>query len=446
MPLDLELLQKRTSGNSFFDAPALVGEKSGLFSVEQRYVPLDVEYGVATYARNRPTWFNIAFTRHITERYGDVYPEIRRDRTQFLSIGALRRTKLTADARRQDTWRPAREWVSERNRLDALLDKLRQLAADCGYQVWMRGQPVDYQTSNLSGEARAGLCPWRAVRDSSVVPSLYRKLSKVLEERPLFKRFCHELAVASQFLELTLFQSPSTERRLYEQRKEWTAAAWYRALPVPMPTAVRTSDGQRSTSTLFFGEPDPAVLAQLPPDATIHDYNPVLRSLQSAFFMQHYGLPSNLLDLTNDLDVALFFAQHEVAGADMVPVDFHARRPVIHVFLVDPNQDIFIDSAALASSYDMLRPLRQHCGVLAGASMINRNEYARVLALTIHLEERLPTPENFARHLFPPSGEDPFLKRLDEFAEGEGLSNMYPWALREGRERSRSGSAIVTGS
>lgn len=432
MPLDLRLLDRRTFGNSFFAAIVEIGKKRGWFSLDECHVPLDVGYGVAPLAPDKPSWYNVAFTKQTVERYAKSYPEVKANPNYFLSLGALRRARVSPIHRPESwTWVPDQVAVSTRRELDALVDTIREQAAAKGYQLWLRGQTKDFGMPSLGNGVVSAICPWRMVPDSSLIPSLYRRLPALFPWREKYKRFCREYAFASLYLNLNLFPHAATVRMPTEPPKEWLDSEWFRSLPVPMPTAVRIPNDGGSTSAIFFGRPSPEFLASLPAGSTVHDYHPVFRSLQSAFFMQHYGLPSNLLDVTSDLDVALFFAQHDVENGNFVALDSARKQPVMLLFLVDPNTDVFLDSQSLAESFQMLRPIRQRCGVLAGASMINRNDYARLISAKIFIKNFLPTPPNFDRYLFPSPSEDPFLEALQRFARNEQFQWFNPWARAE---------------
>jgi hypothetical protein len=76
--------------------------------------------------------------------------------------------------------------------------------------------------------------------------------------------------------------------------------------------------------------------------------------------------------------------------------------------------------------YGLLRPQRQNCGVLFGASFINRNDYARFIALKIVLENPIDYTGD-PEYLIPPASEDGFLARLIEFADHNELQLICPW-------------------
>ena len=161
----------------------------------------------------------------------------------------------------------------------------------------------------------------------------------------------------------------------------------------------------------------------------MRDYDHTYRDLQRFFFLQHYGLPSNVLDITNDLDVALFFAQNSFQDGHCHPVDPEECEPVLYVFLLDKDLDLYLDSAKVSEHYGLLRPLRQRCGLISGASFGTRNDYARLLALKISIQQPIEGVEFDADYLMPGPDEDGFLASLLEYCQDRGLSRMRPFVL-----------------
>ena len=99
---------------------------------------------------------------------------------------------------------------------------------------------------------------------------------------------------------------------------------------------------------------------------------------------------------------------------------------ILYVFLLRPGLDLFLNSQPLSENYGLLRPLRQRCGLMFGASFINRNDYARFIALKIILRgdvDYQARPE----YLIPPPSEDPFLQRLLDFAQTMQFRDIRPW-------------------
>jgi hypothetical protein len=417
MPLDLEMFNAQTSGNSFF-APL----------TKSRCVLLDTEYGIAPYAKDEPVWANVAFTRLAVERLFDSYPEIKDNRNLFLSLGAVRMARVIPKIihpTRPDEITTVH--ASTREELENFLTHLQRRLDVLGvYQLWYRGQNDDFLLDNFQHEARAGICPWRSVRDTSLIPSLYRELPKRLDKPWEYAAYCREYALYSMFLDVDLGLVEYTSRGPADVSQELLKGAWMQN--VPQPTWATLSDGSRVMSLR-----SPNIKAQFSKEAKeVRDYHPVFNGLQKVFFMQHYGLASNVLDITHSLDVALFFAENQVSGKSIMPVDRTEHKPVIYLFLLRPDVDLFLNSQVLSKYYNLLRPQRQSCGLLFGSSFIHRNDYSRFVAMKIVLDQRIRHNAS-AEYLVPSRAEDAFLDRLITFAEHNNCTHIRPWVYEPGK-------------
>ena len=413
MPLDQELLVRRSGGIDFL----------GMVT-KNRFVPLDLDYGVTPFSPGQPTWNNFSFTRRASERYAKSYREVAADRTNFLSIGEVRLRRLAPEVAKSPTGSRS---VKSREELDALIALVKSRLAGSGYEIWFRGQTADYLLDDFSKEARSGFCPWRGQRDSSLVPSLYRVLPKGIAGLKEYARFCKEYALASLFLQYDLHIPDFAVRAPSAPKRESLNSEWYRGTPTF--SAAHYDKGAKiefrmelpgEKSSMQYSEAD-----------YVHDYDPVYRGLQKTFFLQHYGLPSNGLDVTSSLDVALFFAQTKVLGSRVLPVRRPVPKPVVYLFLLRPGFDVFASSQELSEEFGLLRPLRQECGMLAGASLINRNDYARFISMKVRLDRPISYGSLTPEYLFPTPAEDTFLERLLRFSEKEDFRMMKPW-VREG--------------
>ena len=161
----------------------------------------------------------------------------------------------------------------------------------------------------------------------------------------------------------------------------------------------------------------------------MRDYHHTYRDLQRFFFLQHYGLPSNVLDITSDLDVALFFAQNSLQEGHCRPIDPEECNPILYMFLLNKDLDLYLDSAKLCEHYGLLRPLRQRCGLVSGASFGTRNNYARLLALKVSIRQPIEYAQLSADYLMPGPVEDEFLASLLEYCREHGFSRIRPFVL-----------------
>jgi len=308
-------------------------------------------------------------------------------------------------ARQTDPLVPYEFRVTKRAELDAIVRGLQTLVAKHPeLELWMRGQDNEYLLDDLTEEAIMGICPWRSIREASLVPSLYRGLLGKLSDRREYGEYCLEFARLGLFLDHDLRLTPYSTRAPLDAPEELPGDHW----GVTPPFASIRHDAA--------GNP-----------TSVRDYHVVYRALQKLFFFQHYSLPSSILDVTSDLDVALFFARHKVVDRRYVRIDRASDRPVLYLFIVNRQLDLVLDSAKLCEHYGLLRPLRQKCGLLAGASLVNRNDYSRLLAVRFRLEGPILQEEGLqAAHLFPTPEEDPFLARLLAFTSASGLTRMGP--------------------
>jgi len=160
-----------------------------------------------------------------------------------------------------------------------------------------------------------------------------------------------------------------------------------------------------------------------------HDTHAAFRSLQAGLFLQHYGLESNVLDLTSDIDIALFFAQHRLANNKYVDVDYGRQTPVIYIFILDRHLDPVVNTGALLETYEVLRPKRQRCGILAGASLISRNYYSRFISMKLNLLRPIDAQGFEAGYLFPGPNEDRFLANLLVLRDYAQTSLVKPFML-----------------
>jgi hypothetical protein len=155
---------------------------------------------------------------------------------------------------------------------------------------------------------------------------------------------------------------------------------------------------------------------------------------------QHYASPTGGLDLTFDIDTALFFATHRFSATDgiarqtRIPQGSHCG--VIYCFRFGSpsvtKSEYYIRSFDLFKTHTPERILRQHCGL----PLID--SYERNIAITeidciIRLhpefhEGAIPSAE----YMFPSVREDAFYRRLlelkDEFPEELQHVVEYEWA------------------
>jgi hypothetical protein len=339
-------------------------------SPSRRVVYVDLDYGVLIFEKEQGGLEFAVLNPNEYQRYVQRYQGFE-NHWDVLTLGQHRAQQLYAAAGET----PVLECeVGSRAELDAVIDRLSAGSEKFfNYRLWFRGQNSDRLLPDLTPEAKRGICPWRTVRNSSLVPSLYRPTGLVgrLGNWPEYCRFSIEYGQIASFMN--------------------------QALDMP-------SLGEEGRSLAF-------------------------RSIQGSFFLQHYGFPSTLLDITSDLDVALFFAQYKIDGETKVAVDFTKQHPVIFVFILSRDQDLYFDSVALLEGMDLLRPLRQKCGSIAGASFTSRSTYSKFIGLKIHLTGLIDALDYPTDYIYPRRDEDAFLYQVAGYCEAEGLARLKPFEL-----------------
>ena len=164
------------------------------------------------------------------------------------------------------------------------------------------------------------------------------------------------------------------------------------------------------------------------------------RTLQNALVLQHYGCPTGSIDITRDAETALWFALHacQYTNGEMRFEQFTwsgadpSRWPTVFVFPLVPRHP-FLDTESILSGSDVLRPLRQHCGILGGAGNLARNYGARYISFKFRLAPGFMWSSKLsADELFPGPEEDLALARLLRAQEANDKSNntnVFPVTL-----------------
>lgn len=387
VPLDREGAEFGVVGDVFPDA------------VTGRYLLLDSDYATVLLPPEGGPLANRCLEVDALLRYLDHGVEP----SAIHSVGAIRGHLGYHGLLTGNYYEPVEVTVSSRGELEDLVARLQgNLADQPQLSVWFRGQTSEYLTDDLTADAERGICPWRSLRDPSLAPSLCRRLTALRDSWREYASFLLEFGRYGTFLE--------------------------EALDIPAFDARAADDPARQRLGAEWGQLE--LSGERLDLAEAHDYHFGFRGLQRLFFFQHYGLPSNVLDITNDLDVALFFANHRITDGRYVSVGPDPAR-VLYMLIVQPGLDHFLDSRDISENFGLLRPLRQSCGLISGASMINRNAYARFVSLRVHLDGDIAHAELTPSHLFPSADEDVFLRRLLEFQEEYGLARIRPFVLAE---------------
>ncbi len=134
--------------------------------------------------------------------------------------------------------------------------------------------------------------------------------------------------------------------------------------------------------------------------------------------LQHYGLLSPVLDLTSDLDVALFFATHRYtpgSGSELCSyanVGTNGRSSVIYVLRENQTEMEVHGRERILEDLDPLRPKRQSC-VVCRSGPDAMNLAADYLYGIIALDfDDAPPSKYGVPELFPDIDSDRFLRAL----------------------------------
>ncbi|MEI7870136.1 MAG: FRG domain-containing protein [Candidatus Methylumidiphilus sp.] len=374
-------------------------------SLGTKYLLADTDYGIVllppnSLRKNAPLDFGLL------QRYAEKYPYIAKDPSRIFDIGYERGYQAFYGHPPSSPYLITLN-VTSREQLDTIIATVRKRAESKNqFQLWFRGQPQEYLLSNMIKESRT-ICPWRSVQDISQVPSLYRNTNARIND---LKSYCMRiLEIHKYYLFLKeILGIPTLDTRV-----------WNDPLIEKVPNNLnRDVLDWTVTLTTASGE-----LIEN------HDTHQAYRSLQASLFLQHYGLESNILDITNNIDIALFFAQKEIENNKYINVDFSKRNPVIYLFILDNELDPFLNTSKLMEDYRLLRPQRQNCGILSGASMVSKNYYTRFIALRLILNKRISMKYEDPEYLFPDPAEDKILGNLIEFSNLQKMTFIKPFVL-----------------
>lgn len=260
-------------------------------------------------------------------------------------------------------------------------------------ELWLRGQPLDYIMYDRKELSRQGIVPYGNYTDSKLVPSIYRDIDERYDDNIKFS-----------FLINSYFQ--------------WVQCV-YRFLGPNL--VVRDINTQNKKNSTLINRHDPSIVIESPDKKTIKviDWPLGLSTLKKGLLLQHYGAPTSWLDITKDPQVALWMATNRFNKkiSKYQPYSWSGESqsdwPTIFVFVLHSNRDPFLDSSLILEGTNILRPQRQKCGLLGGASNLARNHAARYISLKIRISPDLKINNPISqKYYFPDSNEDPFLREL----------------------------------
>jgi hypothetical protein len=279
--------------------------------------------------------------------------------------------------------------VFEAESCDQLRAILQKFKADSGTRLVFRGQNCHHRLK------RALPNPWLRHADlgeTSLMPSVWRT---VLERHP---------QCLGDFVPWGLF--------------DWSHVL-YTQFDIPAIDAAIEASGMypgMMNPTAMIDHPDPLVSRfGAFRQALMLDLNFGLATALSTV-LQHYGLLSPVLDVTDDIDTAIFFAVHRFERlADRccyIPVGSNGGESIVYALRYDSREMEPIKEDVVIDAIPPLRPRRQSC-VVVTSSPFAVNLPADYIVGAVRL--RGPGPWTLplrAEDLFPGDQEDLFLAAL----------------------------------
>lgn len=350
---------------------------------------LDKDYGLILMPPDAEKT-NFYLNQFELERYTTHYPFLKKQLSNIFSIGAYRANRILKD---RENFEPIEIQVNTRKEIEDIIDRIKNKISKTKYELWYRGQDKEYFVKNIHKDVLS-LCPWRSIRDVSLIPSIFRTASNLPKLLEKYTAQVFQILKNETLLRLHL-SIPAYKNLLSDEKAEkdfFNNKAWSKD-NLGFETIHLTNENEIKEKRYF---------------------NPILYSIQNALILQHYNIPSNILDITKSLDVALFFAQNELSNSKYIKKE-NIKECVIYLFIFNPDTDRFIDSTLILNGQKIIRPIRQSCGVISGASISNQNYYARFISLRIKLAKPINYDKNInENYLFPSSLEDPIRDFLEK--------------------------------
>lgn len=332
--------------------------------------------------------------------------------------------------------------VSSADELQRWMDKLQAQITRAGMvlRLWYRGQSVEHSVPDRTRLVSDGIAPYCAFRDSSLVPSLYRKIDNQTATPTGFMKLVRHIGDWTHSAQMLL---PDVATIL-----DASGRGPYRPRAVPQDAAVRASmymAGRPHANQPGLRDLGPYTRMEVLDGngAVIEEYlkiyHPSVQGARVMLLLQHYGCPTAWIDVTHDRDTALWFALHKL---DLIaPGEYRATPvraapgsapsswPVIYVFALHDEKHPIIDTSKMLAGSDFLRPQVQKCGLLGGAGNLARNYQARYVALKFRLAPGFATEKmRSVVDMFPPPSQDSGFRKLieaDQRAMNDQLYRVY---------------------
>lgn len=162
-----------------------------------------------------------------------------------------------------------------------------------------------------------------------------------------------------------------------------------------------------------------------------------IRKVDLCTIKQHYGFDSNVLDVTYNIETALFFAFNKLVKIknnyyDYILIDKTEYKNSVLYFLIPQTDLLDITEWEYqkinVKGVECVRPIRQKCTSLP-AYMDSMNRAASEVRAVIKFSKDFSLPDNMPQkeYLFPTAGEDPFYKYLlnNEYTKDKVMKYIY---------------------
>lgn len=409
--LDQELFSQLINGGftiadkSLLETGILHENPYEFFFGDDNHILIDASYGIIPFHNKADDRLHsFPFDPITINQYANAYTFLKHTEN-ILSIGNIIAQSIGFGTL-LDSVQHVTYHVSSRHELDKILSFWEQKISGTPFSLWFRGQTKEYWLPDLRKVAinpKIPICPWRNIQDEALTPSIYRNTDIKRYSYKMLEILKYQYAVEGYFHDC-----------LYELRNP--AEDPQEKIPphlvkLGMSSMLSSTDGK----TIY----------------AVKDYHLEYAAFVQLLFQQHYGLESPLLDVTSDIDVALFFSQNEIEGTHYTSIKRTSMPSVIYGFLINETLDPFIDSRYLMRDISALRPLRQHCGVLTGASNICKDFYSRYIALKIVLDQPITYGSQYnENYLFPREDEDAFLSKLLQVEKDIDAKFVHPFSIK----------------
>lgn len=322
-----------------------------------------------------------------------------------------------ADEREQGLSDHIPVWYVDSNaNLSAVLDRIAPLldhTRSGPHQLWFRGQNKEYRITTRSKNVQEWLgYPIKDLGEISLLPSLARETQKNIASATWAWAYG---GPAHYWEKACLIWGLLRHPEWFNPKKEY----------IPYIRQILETDDEHQMSEL---------LRRIRYDIDVYAEADDFRQWFFAFhkfktfplILQHYGMPTSTLDLTADVETALFFAVHEFdsRNGSFTKSKPGAATPVIYLFaealMYAGSGETCIRSSEHIMRFGGPEPLpiperisRQKCGLLYGASMYGYNYYSDLLIgkIVLHNHENFTTSVD-AKFLFPNQTKDDLYNAL----------------------------------